>query len=426
MMEFHISREARDRYQVSDALFNFVGNVIFADLGSCRELALRMTQIRAASGLDPINPGALFAMGLIDEVSHFLVAQYRRNRDPQVTQAALDWFAARVGEDNVDKLLRTFVQEFPNVAVYRGETTIDEWLQGSSDGLAHREAVLEELMLLWLANQNPAFRGFRELYDDKKLAESTAYKQVTAELGSYFATRPDTGMGRGNLLDLLRAPMEASPDSLSGQLAWIRENWSQYLGEKPPQSSPRRRRSQGGRTRSSGCASIPARVTVTTIPSATRTTPMSPDFRRHPGDVEYERFSPDQDWMPNVVMIAKSTYVWLAQLSRQYGRAIERPRPDPRRSSWKLLAHRAASTRCGSSASGSAAAPPRPSSACAASRTPSPSAYSLFEYNIAGDPRRRLRLQQSPRARRPLRHSPRQRHGPQPHGHRFPLGHRAS
>ncbi len=51
-----------------------------------------------------------------------------------------------------------------------------------------------------------------------------------------------------------------------------------------------------------------------------------PDFRHsaHPGDIEYERFSPDVDWMPNVVMIAKSTYVWLAQLSRQYGRPIER------------------------------------------------------------------------------------------------------
>jgi glycosidase len=39
---------------------------------------------------------------------------------------------------------------------------------------------------------------------------------------------------------------------------------------------------------------------------------------------EYERFSPDQDWMPSTVLIAKSTYVWLAQLSKQYGRSITR------------------------------------------------------------------------------------------------------
>ncbi len=323
-MEFHISRETRDRYQVSDTLFNFVGNVIFADLASCRALAYRMSEVRTAAGLDPIHPGALFAMGLIDEVSHVLVAQYRRNRDPQVTQAALGWFSARVGEDNVDKLLRTFVQEFPNVAVYRGEATIDQWFHGSTDGLSHREAVLEELMLLWLANQNPAFRPFRELYDDTKLAQSTAYKQVTAELGSYFATRPDTGMGRGNLLDLLRAPMEAAPDSLSGQLAWIRENWAQYLGENL----------QKILLATDVLKEEEVAIWMRFHPTGAdrRHDPLSdthhsevPDFRSgHPGDIEYERFSPDQDWMPNVVMIAKSTYVWLAQLSRQYGHAIER------------------------------------------------------------------------------------------------------
>jgi hypothetical protein len=39
---------------------------------------------------------------------------------------------------------------------------------------------------------------------------------------------------------------------------------------------------------------------------------------------EYEKFSPDTGWMPTAVLIAKSTYVWLAQMSRQYGRRIAR------------------------------------------------------------------------------------------------------
>jgi len=324
-MEFHISREARDRYQVRDILFNFVGNVIFGDLAASRELAHRMNEVRG-SAADPertIHSAALFAMGLIDEVSHVLIARYRRERDPDVTRAALTWFAARVGEEKVDGLLHAFVREFPNVAIFRGEQQAEEWLKKSSDGLSHREAVLEELVLLWLANRNPAFRPFRELYDDSKLSQSTAYKQVTAELGSYFATRPETGMGRGNLLDLLKAPMEAAPDSLSGQLAWIRENWAPYLGESfrkvllavdvlkeedvaiwmrfhpPSQRRPHDPFQLGGRSE-------------------------VPEYGRGVVDVEYERFSPDQDWMPNVVMIAKSTYVWLAQLSRQYGRVIER------------------------------------------------------------------------------------------------------
>ena len=39
---------------------------------------------------------------------------------------------------------------------------------------------------------------------------------------------------------------------------------------------------------------------------------------------EYEKFSADVAWMPTAVLVAKSTYVWLAQLSRKYGRAIDR------------------------------------------------------------------------------------------------------
>ena len=39
---------------------------------------------------------------------------------------------------------------------------------------------------------------------------------------------------------------------------------------------------------------------------------------------EFEAFSEDRDWMPNVVMIAKSTYVWLDQLSKKYQTYIQR------------------------------------------------------------------------------------------------------
>ena len=33
---------------------------------------------------------------------------------------------------------------------------------------------------------------------------------------------------------------------------------------------------------------------------------------------EIERFSPDRDWMPRLVLMAKNSYVWLDQLSEKY------------------------------------------------------------------------------------------------------------
>jgi len=335
LMEFHISRAARDRYQTDRALFSFNGNVIFADVKASRELAHRMNEVRGTGqniDQDPeraVNPGALFAMGLIDEASHLLLEHYRKTVAPHAISEALQWFSSRVGAERFDQLLLQFVTEFPGSRVYRGEETAKDWLAGSTDGIAHREAAFEEMIMLWLANANPAFQPFLELFDDTPLEEQTPYPNVTGGLKDFFATKPPIGDEAANLIDLLRAPALASPDSLSGQLAFIRDKWSRIIGDvalrrlllamdvlkeedvaiwmrfhPPDEMAERRRRGRRGHAGDFG-----GRVDL-------------PDFAviQH----EYERFSPDQDWMPSTVLIAKSTYVWLAQLSKQYGRSITR------------------------------------------------------------------------------------------------------
>jgi len=48
MMEFHISRSARNRYQFAETLFSFSGNVVFASVAASREFAHRMNLVRDA------------------------------------------------------------------------------------------------------------------------------------------------------------------------------------------------------------------------------------------------------------------------------------------------------------------------------------------------------------------------------------------
>jgi glycosidase len=344
MMEFHISRSARERYQFAEPLFSYTGNVVFANMAACRQFALRMNQVRDVQKHPEraVHAGQLFAMGLIDEASHVLMARYREQFDPEVMTSALDWFGAQVSPTALDSMLLAFVEHFPGASVMRGEETARQWLAGSTDGNPHRAAALEELLLLWTANRNEAFKPFEELFEDKTLAEKTAYREVTKLMPDYFATRPlipVEGATAVSLLDLLRKPAMDSPGSLSEQLALIRKLWKPLLGEdmerflllageilreeelaiwamyNPPDPEAQARAL-------ADAAAAAARRRGDQQWGGVVSTAEVPTF----GDPanEYEKFSPDTAWMPNTVLIAKSTYVWLAQLSKQYGRHIHR------------------------------------------------------------------------------------------------------
>jgi len=346
MMEFHISRNARERYRFAETLFSYTGNVVFANMAACRQFAQRMNVVRDAASHPEraVHAGQLFAMGLIDEASHVLMAQYRQQFDPEVMTAALDWFGAQVGPEELDRMLLTFVEHFPGSSVIRGQQTPKQWLAGATDGTPHRAAALEELLLLWTANRNEAFRPFEELFRDKTLAEQTVYRQVTQQMPEYFATRPLVpleGATAVSLLDLLRKPAMDSPGSLSDQLELIRKLWKPLLGDSmerflllageilheeeiaiwamynppDPEAQARARAAAiaaAARRRETGIEQWPSVVSHADVPVF--------------GDPahEYEKFSADTAWMPTTVLIAKSTYVWLAQLSKQYGRHIHR------------------------------------------------------------------------------------------------------
>ena len=347
-MEFHIARAIREKLDVDDLLFSYTGNVIFADVAASRRLAAQLNKASGAEA-DPartIHAAALFAMGLIDELNHALVARYRKEIDPAVHSEALRWFAAKVEPANMERLLLAFVEQFPNVAVYRGTQTAAEWLNGTTDGMPNREAAIEELMMLWLANINPAFVPFRMLFEDSGIHPRSVYMGVTSGLPDYLGTRPPVSPEVGSLFEALRAPMLASPDSIIGQLDYIRENWSKYIDQdlrkillavdvlreeeiaiwmrfNPPGPDVYR---HGAPTWGSqgfvGDEFVGFDQDFIIGPDGVRQRRYAADYQAplH----EYEAFSADQAWMPNVVLIAKSTYVWLEQLSKKYGRHIHR------------------------------------------------------------------------------------------------------
>jgi hypothetical protein len=127
MMEFHISRNARERYQFAEPLFSYTGNVVFANMAACRQFALRMNQVRDVQKHPEraVHAGQLFAMGLIDEASHVLMARYREQFDPEVMTSALDWFGAQVSPTALDSMLLNFVDSAQSSGTRRAFAPLD-------------------------------------------------------------------------------------------------------------------------------------------------------------------------------------------------------------------------------------------------------------------------------------------------------------
>ncbi len=333
-MEFHISRQARDRYQFDQALFSLSGNVIFANFHAARVFAQKMNEMQDLVRFPErtVKAGQINAMGLIDEILHYLVGRYCEQEAPEAMQRALDWLYEKLGKEAVDATLYRFADEFPPLSVYRREITLEDYLEGEggsdstvppsmveveasdlstsvemrSPAIAHRQIALEEMLMLWLANANPAFSSFLELFDDTALAKETAYLQIVSSLHEFFETQPPFGPDNQNLIDMLRSPAVAVPHSLSGQLDYIRERWGHMLGKYLY------------RLLSSLDLIAEEEKAIFAGPGPSRVY----DFTGL--ELEYERFSPDREWMPRLVLIAKNIYVWLDQLSRQYGRPMTR------------------------------------------------------------------------------------------------------
>ena len=297
--EFHISRKARNKYKFEEALFALDGSVLLADFASARRLAERITQVRG----QVVPASDINAMGLIDEILHILVRQYEQ-QNPGVLQRAFEY----VSKDADAALLR-FTDEFPPMAVFHGEIEPRRYLELETNGRSNRLSTLEEMLMLYLANVNPAFGPYRELFDDSDLQQHTGYTQVISGLQSFFRLQPGLGSGGETLFETLLAPARSAPHSLQAQLEYLLKRWGAILGES---FITRLLRgidfTREEIIRNTGPGGFGGEAPVLTFTGYDYT--------------EYERFSQDKDWMPRLVLIAKNSYVWLDQLSRKYQRAI--------------------------------------------------------------------------------------------------------
>ena len=133
-------------------------------------------------------------------------------------------------------------------------------------------------------------------------------KALSSILSSYV--KDDLRNGEPNTDDIftfLCMPARLYPDSLLDQIQYIIREWAAMLPEYFVNLLKSSMDYINEEQKDHGFGGAPGPIPVVDFSSEIN---------------EYEAFSSDSNWMPCVVMIAKSTLVWLDQLSNQYKRPI--------------------------------------------------------------------------------------------------------
>ncbi len=327
--EFHISKEIRKKYEIDDVFFSIAGNVVFVNNAAARNFVKKINDRRDAS--EQVKVGEVNAAGLLDEIYHFLFRVYEIQVNPGVIKKALESLNTSLGEDAVRKLLFDFVEIFPPNEVYKGQSSVFDYLNSFTADRSNLEITLEELILLSFANINPANKNIIELFDQNYLNEKEIYKKSLSELEKFFVNEKKFGPDNQDLFTFLKMPILTNPDNIEAQLDFIREKWGVLLDEK-------------FLNRILSGKDLITEDIILGFGGGGGAPVFAPQYKEGTNDAgfltlgksgyryaldtwkdyeEIEKFTPDTDWMPRVVMIAKNSYVWLNQLSQKYNRHIK-------------------------------------------------------------------------------------------------------
>ena len=169
-----------------------------------------------------------------------------------------------------------------------------------------------ETLLLKMALNNPALRPLVPLFGIEETDGDTLHRLCGHSSSGIFL---DEQISNHMVYQRLMQPVADGPNDLKAQLRSISKRWTTELPQSMMQS-------------------VLYTLDMLSEAQLPRLAP-GPMFRQHPLTYNHQQestsggslapnFTPDRGWMTDVVLIAKQTYVWLAQLSQQYGVEIQR------------------------------------------------------------------------------------------------------
>ena len=329
--EFHMEKKLRQKYEIDEALFSTNGSIIFSNFQAVRVFVHKINKSREPQ--EHIYPGEVNGAGMLEEIFHFVLREYEKERNPKIFEKAFNHLEMVFGKKEVTEILHDFLEKFPSTPVFKAQLTIDEYLKGKTDGRMNSHICLEELVMLFFANFNPANKKLKEFFDEKLLDDPTTFRRMIDELEDFFEEQPGFGPDDHDIFSLFKTPILSAPDDISKQIDFILDKWKKFLPEKILNQLLKSKDLLREDVRfdtmegNGGPLTIAPRYKGMGDEAGMFTLGKSGYKYLEDAEKDYEeheQFTPDVHWMPSVVMLAKNTYVWLDQLSKKYDHEIKR------------------------------------------------------------------------------------------------------
>ena len=321
---FYVNRNARELFGLTDPDFlSLPSSVQECAKTTERQSAIINDFLKKQKGADakPVLPAQFHGMKLLHALFHSLITKAIALRQPDFLDRVYGTLARELSVEQSEEYLARFITTFPTQKIYTGAETATDWLKQRNNRLD----LLEESFLVWLNNQNPALEQFSDLLTDEKLSREVAYRKLILTMRSSMQAMGPVGEGNIDLAELLTRPIKHAPTSILEQLRYIRLNWGGLLEESPLWGLV-----------ADAIDFIEDEDKYLFFERITRERALRNDgyeFEKESHVPQYNsvddanapaNYSMDSSWMPEVVMLAKSTYVWLDQLSKSYRRPITR------------------------------------------------------------------------------------------------------
>ena len=258
----------------------------------------------------PSGPSAaeLELWATLNQVLRRVADEFLIRRGGRVLRDRLEVAGTTVALPAMTGVYRALLQHFPAVPLELQRTDAGG-LIGRLEEQGQLKELLLELVLLYVQSRNPALQPMRGLFagEEQSLQALSGYRKQLQLIDRALPEIDDGFPGQSpKLLERLLQPLLRAK-TLREQLQLLREIWADIL---PDDLLARISAAFEQYEREGFQPGFPGEPQLEALDPAAFL------------DEEYANFTVDTDWMPRTVLLAKSTYVWLDQLSRKYRRPV--------------------------------------------------------------------------------------------------------